>query len=383
MKSRIFPLSLLLFLLPVVVSAETMVGLQVNIEPGVDALVASDSRSAITAAFQASAKWSYLEESATRNRLNPVVRDCFTKDCLIKAGEQTGSKAGIRVHLSGEAQIYDWTIETFDLRSGEQMAIRKGACELCGRNEVARTFRATIDGLLQESALKTPRTTTVRTPTTEPQATTPLVTSSDTGVKIVTIEITTEPPSALIVFRDAEVGRGRALIQVGPGDHAFTITADGYRTVKEMVVVEGDATNTTLRVHLAKKEGAPQAVMVKSEGPVDQMGQSRVVFGVIGTVFGLGLIGTGMFLGAIDGEPNCKTGAFTDCPEVYDTGTAAFLTTFTGTALLTAGAVLLAWEVLAGESNSHVPTPSPKPTGVKVAPAFSSDSAGVSVFGRF
>lgn len=373
-------------LLPASVFAEDMAGLQVTIDPGVDALVASDARSAVTEAFAANKNWSYVDEQLVRNRLNPVVRDCFTKDCLIKAGEQAEAKAGIRIHISGEAQIYDWTVETFDLRTGVQMAIRKGACELCGRNEVARTFRSSMDGVLGESVFKATSTKTTppkeTTPVTEKTTTTPVQTQTG-DVRIVTIEISTEPPSALIVFRDAEVGRGQARVEVGPGEHLFTFTADGYRTVKEMVVVEGDAANTTLRVHLPRKEDAPGVVELRSNGPVDRLGQSRRVYGVIGTVFGLGLLGTGMYLNAIDGDPNCDTGTFTSCPEVYNTSTAAYLTTFTGATLLTAGAVLLAWDVLAHDSPpADAPAAAPA-ASLKIAPTVSAEGGGFSLFGRF
>jgi hypothetical protein len=363
--------------------AEDMAGLQVNFETGVDALVAADARQAIKDAFKGNSAWSYKDVDDTRARLNPVVRDCFTVDCLKKAGQQAQTKAGIRVSFSGEAQIYDWTVETFDLRDGSQLAIRKGACELCGRSEVSRTFRSTMDSVLSASKLKSSGSTSkppANTPVTTKPDTTPTTTPStgtptDTGVRIVKIDISTEPPDAVITFRDAEVGRGRVTVEVGPGDHLFTFTAEGHRTVKEMVVVEGDATNTALRVHLPKKEGAPEAVEVLSRGPVDRLEESRVVYGVIGTVFGLGLIGTGMYLGAIDGEPNCDGGTFSDCAEIYDTSTAAFLTTFTGTALLTAGGVLLAWEALAGSSSNE--------KSVQVAPSVSPDGAGIGIFGRF
>ncbi len=375
-------------LLPATVFAEDMAGLQVTIESGVDPLVAADARSALTEAFSANKNWSYVDEQLVRNRLNPVVRDCFTKDCLIKAGQQAEAKAGIRIHLSGEAQIYDWTVETFDLRTGVQMAIRKGACELCGRNEVARTFRSSLDGVLGESVFKATSTKTTppkeTTPVTEKTTTTPVQTQTG-DVRIVTIEISTEPPNALIMFRDAEVGRGQARVEVGPGEHLFTFTAEGHRTVKELVVVEGDAANTTLRVHLPRKEDAPSVVELRSNGPVDRLGESRTVYGVMGTVFGLGLLGTGMYLNAIDGDPNCDSGSFTSCPEVYNTGTAAFLTTFTGATLLTAGGILLAWEVLAHDAPADAAdAPAKAPAAsLKMAPIVSSDGGGFSLFGRF
>ena len=310
--------------------------------------------------------------------MNPIVRDCFTADCLKKAGKSTGAAAGIRVKFSGEAQIYDWSIEIYDLGTGSKLAARKGACELCGRSEVARTYRSTLSGVLNEATprsrpavTKTEPTKTV-TPDAPRQVETP---ATSARIKIVQVAIDVEPPSAVIIFGESEVGRGKTTLELSPGEHQLTFKADGYRTIKELVVIDDSPTNANmkLRVHLPKKDAPPEAVHFASDGPIDRMGSDRLVYGIVGVSSGLVFLGMGAWLAAIDGDLACNDSDAADCPEVYSTGGAAFVSTLTGATLLTAGGVLLAWEALAGESTDTV----------KVAPAVNGDAAGLMVFGRF
>lgn len=364
-----------------------LAALQYDIGNGVDSLVRSDVEKAVVDAVSGSSKWTLVDVNTTRGKLNPIVRDCFTNDCLAKAGEQAGAEAGLRLKFSGEAQIYDWTVETFDLRTGALLESRKGACELCGRSEVVRTFKASMTSILNDTNLgavakKEPAKEPVKKPAEplkpadkplEPAKTRP----TEQDVQLVTIQITVEPPDARIMFRDAEIGRGRAVAEVGPGDHEFTFEADGYRIVKELVVVEGTATaNQSLRVHLPKKDAAAVAVEVASRGPVDKLGDDRELYGWIGVGSGTGLLLLSLYLNSIDGDPTCD-GPSEQCAELYDTDGLSFVTTLTGTALVTAGAGLLVWELLAGDDNTES-------TGPKVAPTVTPDGgAGVSLFGRF
>lgn len=374
-----------------VVSAEAwaanLAALQYDIGNGVDPLVRADVEKAITEAVSGASKWTLVDLNTTRSKLNPIVRDCFTNDCLVKAGEQAGAEAGLRLKFSGEAQIYDWTVETFDLRTGALLESRKGACELCGRSEVVRTFKASMTSVLNDTSLgavakKEPVKDPVKKPTEPVKPDRPLepakTGSTAQDVQLVKIQITTEPPDTRIMFRDAEIGRGRAVAEVGPGDHEFTFEAEGYRIVKELVVVEGTATtNQSLRVHLPKKDAAAVAVEVKSRGPVDKLGDDRELYGWIGVGSGTGLLLLSLYLNAIDGDPTCD-GASEECADLYDTDGMSFVTTMTGTALVTAGAGLLVWELLAGEDGTdEKETPKVVPT---VTPE---GGAGVSLFGRF
>lgn len=353
------------------VAAADLAALQYDLGNGVDTLVRSDVESALNEAASASSKWKIIDLDVARGKLNPIVRDCFTSDCLVKAGQQTGADAGLRLKFTGEAQIYDWSLEIYDLRNGALLESRKGACELCGRSELVRTFKASAVGALDAATLG-PVTQNEVKPKVE---TKPVETDKPAqGVDLVRLDIQVEPPDATITFRDAIIGRGRVQTEVGPGSHEFRFEAQGYRIVKEMVVVEGDSPSTmSLRVHLPKKDAAPQAVEVSSRGPIDKLGEDRNLYGWIGVGTGVLLLGTSAYMSSIDGEPTCDQDAV-DCPDIYDTDGLSYVATFAGTALLTGGLVLLVWEALSGSDD---------PGGAKVAPTVSPEGAGVGVFGRF
>lgn len=357
-------------------AATNLAALQYDIGNGVDTAVRGDIEAALTDGVKSNSKWKLIDLGTARSKMNPIVRDCFTNDCLVKAGKELDAEAGLRVRFTGEAQIYDWTIETYDLRNGALLESRKGACELCGRSEVVRTFKVTVADILKSTSLGAAKTATK--PKTEPKVepTKPIETArpSNTGdVQLVRIDISVEPPDATITFRDAVIGRGKATAEVGPGNHEFKFEAPDHRIIKELVVVEGDNSETmALRVHLPKKDAAAKAVEITTRGPVDKW-DDREFYGWVGVGTGGVLLATGLYLSAIDGDPTCD-GRRADCPDIYDTDGLSFVTTFAGTALLTTGVVLLIWEKLAGDSN---------PDAVKVAPTVVPAGAGVGVFGRF
>ena len=356
--------------------AANMAALQYDVGNGVDPLVKDDVQSAMNDAVSAS-KWTLIDVGTARGKMNPIVRDCFTSDCLSKAGQQLNADAGVRLRFSGEAQIYDWTIEVYDLRNGALLQSEKGACELCGRSEVVRTFKASASSVVAATKLgaapKKENKPVVETkPVDKPVDT---VRPTNTGdVQLVRLMISLEPPDAKITFRDAEIGRGRTEVEVGPGNHEFSFEADGYRIVKELVVVEGDTPSSmSLRIHLPKKDAAPQAVEVSSRGPLDKLGSDRELYGWIGVGTGSLLLLTSAYMSAIDGDPTCD-GPAADCPDVWDTDGVSYVTTGVGATVVTAGVVLLVWEALAGSDD---------PKAVKVAPTVSGDGAGVGIFGRF
>lgn len=365
-----------LTLMSIDAAAANLAALQYDIGKGVDTAVRGDIESALADVVKSNSKWTLIDVGTSRSKMNPIVRDCFTNDCLVKAGKEVGADAGIRMRFTGEAQIYDWTLETYDLRSGALLETRKGACELCGRSEVVRTFKATATDILNSTSLGSAKKEVKpkAEPKVEPTKPVEVVRPSNTGdVQLVKIEISVEPPDATITFRDAVIGRGRATAEVGPGNHEFTFEAPDHRIIKELVVVEGDNSESmALRVHLPKKDAAAKAVEVSTRGPVDKW-DDREFYGWVGVGSGAVLLVGSLYLNAIDGDPTCD-GNLADCPDLYDTDGLAFVTTFAGTALLTTGVVLLIWEKLAGDSN---------PNTVKVAPTIVPAGAGIGVFGRF
>jgi hypothetical protein len=373
-------------------TAAEMAGLQVDIGTGVDAVVRADIEAAVDDTMSSVSAWSWIPARKARAAMNPVVRDCFTGDCLSKAGDATGAEAGMRIRFSGEAQIYDWQIDVYDLRDGSLLETGKGACELCGRSEVVREFQKSLRKTATATRTKPVATKTskppVRTPDdtetetkTEPPAetgteTTETTTSTDDATaELVMLEVSVQPPDARITMGGKEIGVGTATVSLEPGTYELQFAREGYQGFKETFVVGPQTSRRAfMRVHLSKTDPDPVAV-APSQGPIDRMGNQRVTYGIISLAVGGALLGTGMWLNAIDGDPACAEGEFTDCPELYDTGTGALITTLGGAALATGGAILLTWDLLAGRTSAQ--------KKARLTPLAAPGGVGVGLTGRF
>ncbi len=387
MTRTILITALLLVLAPAIASADELAGLQLDIGANVDALVRQDVTKAVDDAL-GSAKLKWLGVDASRAKVNPVARDCFTADCLAKVRTATGAEAGVRIQFSGESQIYDWRVDMYDLRDGKLLVTERGACELCGRAEVLEQFSTTLTKVASTNV----PTSSATTATTEPKPTTappprqveettppPLTVpdaqpTDDPTAGLVMIEISVEPSDAEISLGGEVLGTGNAAVSLERGTYVFQFRREGYQGLDETFVVGPQTSQRALmRVHLSKTD--PDAVYVGgSEGPVDRLGAQRKTYGIIGLAAGGSLLVLGAWFNYLDGRPACADASVTDCPEVYATGGLAFASTLAGAALITGGAVFLAWEVLAGDSEEE---------SARLLPFLGSDGAGVGVFGRF
>lgn len=395
-------LGTLVFAHAALASADEMAGLQVELGSGIDAVVRADLEAAVDSTMNSVSQWDWIPERKAKSSMNPVVRGCFTGDCLSKAGDATGADAGLRIRLSGEAQIYDWQIDIYDLDDGSLLRNEKGACELCGRSEVVRVFRESLRDTVVATRLprrkpvatsttKPPKRTppqptdeptdepTQTTGNTEPETTAP-TTTEPTGADragLVMLDVSVQPPDAAIEIEGEKIGTGTATVSLEPGTYELKFSLEGYQGFTESFVVSPQTSRRAfMRIHLSKTD--PDPVMVSaSEGAVDRLGNQRVTYGVISLAVGGVLVGTGIWLNAIDGDPACEDGAFTDCPELYNTGTASVVTTLGGAALATGGAILLAWDVLAGKKKE------PAEKQARITPLAGPGGVGLGVVGRF
>lgn len=329
---------------PATAWAGTMAGLKFDAGDSMDSRVSSAVRDSVVDAFDDVDNWSFKGFRETRNRLDPVVRDCFTSDCLGKVQDEMGAEVGLTVTITGEAQIYNWTLTFYNLYSGEEMKSRTGTCELCGRAEVERTFRESLKAALIGTA--TPR---------DPQAAgTPENSGSstarpDTGAQIA-LRVSVVPKEATITLDGEKMGAGDVTEAVSPGEHVVGFKLEGFQGLRETVIVDENTNGPVLlRVHLSRTD--PETVTVAgAQGPVDRLGSNkRNLYGAISTGTGVVLLGTGIYLASIDGEPACSDGvAESECPEIYATGGAGMTLGVLGTAAISTGVTLLIWEVLAG-----------------------------------
>ena len=377
MRRLLFCVVISFIFAPSMVWAETMAGLQLRFANGTDSGVRADIESAVSSGVKSHKRWSFESFKSTRAKLAPVVRDCFTNDCLKKAGTASNAPFGLRVDFSGEAQIYDWSIEVYDLRNGKNAKSVKGSCELCGRAEVKRTFSTTLTEVLNGVKSKSSSTKTNEVVESEPEERPdpePIETMKDTPrVQVTEVRIDVEPPDATVILNGEEVGTGSVTLQLSPGSYELQFKREGYQGFKESVAVgESGETKTQLRVHMSKTD--PDPVLVRSgEGAIDRL-DNRALWGGITLATGSILLVTGIVLSSIDGQPSCSEGTFQDCPSVYATGTGGILLTTTGAVLATAGVGLLMWNLLSGE---------PEEGDVNVAPTASAGFGGVTISGRF
>lgn len=361
-------------------SAEDMAGLKFD-TGSIDSELEGQLQSAMKSAFDSVDRWSLIDFSSARGKMAPLTRDCFTQDCLTKAGEALGASAGMSVELSGEAEIYEWTITVWNLRSGKKLTSEEGNCELCGRAEVQRNFESSIKSVLAATAL--PERRRARQPE-EPPNTGDSDKADDAAGDGVALQISVVPSDAEIHINDQRAGKGEVNRTVGPGSHEVRFRKEGYRGLNETVVIdENSDAPVVLRVHLSKTD--PEAVRVPvGQGPIDRLGAKRTTYGLIGAGSGAVLLATGIVLTSMDGEAACGDGRpITECEEIYATGGAGMTLGVLGTALLTGGVTLLSWELLGGEYDDTAAGSVEEPATMSISPAVTSDSGGLLLRGQF
>ncbi len=292
-----------------------------------------------------------LTEGATRQRLGDDADRLMAcggeSSCVSEAGAITGAQIGVATSVSEAGEIYTFTIDVYDLSSGDGIFFTDAECVLCTVEEALTT----VTEMGEEAAASF-----------SSGAVTAL------GTKLF---ITVSPSTADIYVNDTHVGQGYAEVEVAGGTHWLRFSADGYQTAEsELPVADGDEDK---EISVTLSEGEDEAPAVRGQGLLANADTT-----VLGSVFvGSGLVSaiTGIVLIAIDGDTTCSDGDLEDCPEVFDTKTGGTVLTVMGAASLTAGVFFLLWDTLAGEPQS-ASTPS-------VGLGFSTDGLGVVLGGQF
>ncbi len=365
---------------------EKAAALQLDITGSVEARIRSDIESVTAKTFADTKGWSLESADSVRAKLKPVVRDCFTEDCLKSAGGSLGLRTGFAVKFSGESQIYEWTLTMYDLRTGSVLNSMKGNCELCGQAEVSKNYARTLTNLLNAT----------KVPDKIEQAAQPKSSdsSASAGPQSVRLRVSVVPADTNIYLADALVGQGDATIPVGAGRHEVRFAREGFRGLTETILVNENSPESILvRVHLSETPAAPSVVQGGGDGPVDRMGSDgRTLWGWVGVGSGAALLTTGIVLAVIDGDSTCDGIPYSRCPEIRSTSGGAVVTSLLGGALLTAGVGLLTWELLSGNSSDSSDAKPERPkrsragtssVGVQLAPVVGFDSAGLQLLGRF
>lgn len=292
-----------------------------------------------------------LTEGATRQRLGDEADRLMScggeSSCVSEAGAVSGAQIGVATSVSEAGEIYTFTIDVYDLTSGEGIFFTDAECVLCTVEEAL----GTVTEMGQEAAAS--------------------FSSGAVTALGTTLFITVVPSTAAIYVDGTEVGQGYAEVEVAGGTHRLRFSAEGYQTAEsDLVVADGDEDK---EISVTLTEGEEEAPTVRGQGLLANADTT-----VLGSVFvGTGLVSTitGIVLIAMDGDSTCSDGDLEDCPEVFDTKTGGTVLTVMGAASLTAGVFFLLWDTLAGEPQS-ASTPS-------VGLGVSTDGLGVVLSGQF
>lgn len=316
--------------------------------------------------------WEVIGFERTGEQLDAMLIDCFNRDCLTRIGDRVGAPAAVSVDMNVEADIFEWTISLWDLRSGEEVETVEGGCELCGSTELEQTFADDAETLFVQSDFPD-----------EPADDRPRAGGDDADAKL---HVVVEPDDAEIYVDDERVGSGEYSETVEPGTYEVRLRHDDYSGIKETVIVSEETRGPVVfRAHMSERDPAPVKA-APPKGAVDRLGDQRLAFGWLSTGVGAVLLGTGIYLTGLDGEPACGPDvAFEDCGQIYATGGAGTTLGIFGSALLTGGITLLTWKFLAGDATAGLGEgESDGDAGsVSISPTVGDGGGGLLLRGRF
>ncbi len=357
--------ALCLFVGPV--SAQVVVGLHIDYEGDMGPAVQGEIEDELVDIFETSRLYHWLPPEQGVHRLDRELQDCRDETCLRDIGQQLGARVGLVIAFEEESHIYDWTVDFYDLLSGDLLITDEGSCELCGRAEIVEQFRSTIVSNL----------VILDVTDDEPQD---LEESPD--IESTRVRITTLPDDTRIFIDDQLSGEGETVVELSEGRYEVRFSHEAHPATRKTLIIDDEsAPELVLRVHLESTDGTPAQAIDRhhQQGVVDRMGTGRKITGwsAIGAGFALGA--TSAILASRHGQPNCADDvALHNCPEVYNTSTAATTTSiFAGLSLAT-GVFLIAWPRLSGAE-----TAAPMEAGLNITPEINRRFSGITLRGRF
>ena len=290
---------------------------------GVSSAVQDRFRESLHEGLNSSPHYTVLTEGASRQRLGDDadrLMSCGDRtSCLSEVAATSGASLGVVSSVSEAGEIYTFTVDVYELGTGESVHSNNSECVLCTVDEALGTF-----GEMGEAAAQA---------------------FPGAAAATSTLYVTVEPAAAEIWLNGNSVGTGSTEIDVGAGTHELRVELEGYHTVEtEILVAVGDE-DKEITVRLREEEGGGSAG--RSGGSLS--GADTTVLGSV--LVGTGLVAavTGVVLIVIDGNTTCSEGAIEDCPEVFETSAGGTALTIAGSAALTAGVFFLLWDSLAGD----------------------------------
>ena len=370
-----FPRSLaLLFLslallVPSSASAEVIAGLDIDIGELAQTPLGSDLLATIDDAFEQS-DYRWLSPDQGYHQLPASLADCRDEECLLDIGDELDAVAAVDIQLSVQSQIYEWTLQLWDLETGQPITTQESTCEFCGDSEVESQFRESIASAL------------LNVDTRDHHYHDPADTTVDDDLPAHSqIRISVIPEDTKIFVDDDPIGQGDATLDLDTGEYELRFSHPDHHGLRETLIITDDSSPVfVFRVHLAEAVGEERHVITRGDGWVDHIESRRPTIGWSAVGAGGALTLTSALLARRHGQPTCPDDvAVQRCPDVHNTASLATFTGIVGVASLTAGIGLLLWPRLAGQDQE----PEPVSRGIDVAPSVSSGFSGVSLTGRF
>lgn len=350
---------------PAAAFGQTVTGLSVDfgdLEP----VMEEELREELQDYFDESRSYDWLAFEDGVGQLDEELHDCFEELCLLQISQQLEAAVGLTIDVDVEHEIYEWTVEFYDLLEGRLLTTEQGICELCGRSEVAEQFRASIAGPLATMDVS------------DPDDELPEDADDIEEERLTEVRFTAIPEDTEIHVDEELVGSGEATVELGKGVHHVRFSHDTHHAVSDRISVdEESAPRVVMRVHLQKADGEPGEIPLREPGALDGLDTTRSVMGW--TAVGMGLVGLGaaIWLARLDGQPACSGDVeLRDCPDIYSTTGWAAASAGLGVAGLTAGTTLLMWPWLAGRQRPPLKATVDEPK--RRLPA-----VGISIGGRF
>ena len=316
---------------------------------------------------------------ATRTRLQSVAPEatgCFTKGCLVRAGQALEAGVGYQIEVKEEFEFYVIDVKVYDLYSGEKLKSEHAECEICTTTEAIEATNNASRAATQGWTYPAPVVAAVVVPTDKvdskkidnPPVDKTLPAAKGANVRVA---LFANPADTKIMVDGKVAGDGQFVGTLPAGSHSVRFERSGFRSVDETIDLrEGDGP-TYMAVHLRETEAKVASADGRSGGWIDSIEREPWAYGLTGG--GAILTITGAILLGIDGETTCS-GDTTTCPDVFATGGGGGLSLGLGVAALTSGIVLFLWDDLAGESNA---------SGMSFGVSPTEDGVGAFVGARF
>lgn len=348
-------------------AAHTAVGLEIDYD-NMEAAVEDALEEELADIFARSNVYQWIPPAEGIDTVDPDLRGCFEPDCLLDIGEALDARIGVRIVFDIESHLYDWSVDFFDLTTGEALVNEVGTCEMCGHSEVIEQFRASVAvhlGMLSVDDEQAP---------SEPLTTDVEFESDDARTEV---RITTIPEDTRIFIDDRPIGEGTGTAQLDEGSYELRLSHDTHAGIREtLLITEDSAPIFAMRVHLRAGSDDPD-IDIDPHRDGGRSGTTKL-FGWSALGVGAGLAATGVVLAQRHGEPNCASDVpIRQCPEVYNTAGLASASAILGAAAFTTGILLLFGPTFAGSEPDAIEA------RIDVTPEVGRHFSGLRLRGRF